>query len=200
MTKKWEKLKTDTVYTNPYFAVTENSVVRSNGTTGTYYVVDRYGPFSIIIPIFPDNTTILVGQYRFASEYYSWELPMGSVRGKQPQDIAIQELSEETGYTAGKWQKVGSFFVGHGHTNQKGYIFVAQDLQEGVATPEPTEDLQVKHVAVERVSTMISDGEIKDGPTIAAWYLFTTSKYYPAISNQLSVNGSTVVASRAQGT
>ena len=164
----WIVRSSKTTFRNPYFSVEEQHVTRSNGTEGTYYIVDRGGPFSIVIPLFPDRTTLLVGQYRPASKLYSWEFPMGYVADVDPLTMAKQELKEETGYEAEHWKLIGRYFIGQGHTNQEAFVYRATSLTPGNAQPEEGELLEVKRVPVDEVKRLIQQGIIKDGPTIAA--------------------------------
>ena len=125
-------------------------------------------PFPVIIPLFPDKTTLLVGQYRVHADYYSWEFPMGNVVSTGFLTVAKTELKEEAGITAKSWQKIGEFFVAPGYSSQKCCVFVAKDLKYGDTKTSDSEILEVKKVPISQVFSMINKGTIKDGPTIAA--------------------------------
>ena len=168
----WQTLNSKVVYENKFLSVHEDLVVHPNGTHTLYYVIDR-GPFSIIVPLTPTNETYLVGQYRYAIKKYSWEFPMGSVKGKGYLDMAKQELKEETGLTATSWVRVGKFAVAAGHANQITEVFLAKDLTSGKAEPEENEVLEAKKVALADIPSLIKSGEIIDGVTISAYYLLT---------------------------
>jgi ADP-ribose pyrophosphatase len=154
---------------NPYFSVHKYEVKYPKGFTSPFWIVEK-SDFSVIIPLFPDNTTLLVGQYRIHNDYYSWEFPMGTVKGSEPIDNAKQELEEETGYRAENWQAIGSYFIGPGLTNVKANIFVAKILHAGVSHREDTELLQIKHTTLAEMKTNIDSGLISDGPTIVAYH------------------------------
>lgn len=166
----WQTLGKKLVYKNPFMRMVEYDVVRPNGTRAPYYVLDRGAPFAIIIPLSKTGKTYLVGQYRYASNFYSWEFPMGAVAGLTPLKMAKQELREETGLTAKKWQKIGQFYVANGHTNQEAFVFVACDLKQGEPEPEENEFLEIKKMPLERVGEWIRKGKIRDGPTITAYH------------------------------
>ena len=172
----WNTLDSKVIHDNPFMKVWKYDVERPDGSRASYYVLDRKSPFSIIIPCTEDGSTYLVGQYRFASRYFSWEFPMGSVIGKTPLEMAKQELWEETGMTATIWKEIGSFFVGHGHTNQVAYIYTAHGLTQGKKQPEAGEFLTTKKVLIDEVGKRIAQGKILDGPTIAAYQLFIASR------------------------
>lgn len=156
-------------YQTPYSTVYKDIIIFPDGKEKEYWIAER-APFSIIIPLFPDNSTILVGQYRIPVDYYSWEFPMGSVEGAQPLENAKQELQEETGYIAKKWEHIGNYFWGPGTTTTKVSVFIARDLKEGTPHPEETEHLTVKRLTIPEIEHMIQSGDILDGPTITAYH------------------------------
>lgn len=163
-----------TEYKNPFMIVNRLEVERPNGKVSSYWVLERGTDFSIIIPLFFGNETLLVGQYRVATSYYSWEFPMGSVKGEKPDATAKIELREETGYTASNWQKIGDFNVANGHSSQSAHVYIADNLTKGDAKPEENEFLEIKKVPIDEVKRMINAGKIKDGPTIVAYHLYET--------------------------
>jgi ADP-ribose pyrophosphatase len=163
-------------YKNPFMHVYREEVIRPTGIQKPYWVLDRGGDFSIIIPIFPDDTTILVGQYRVPTRTYLWEFSMGMVEGATPLKTAKQELCEETGYRAKKWQKIGKFYLAPGFSGQKSHVFIATELSEGESQPEEDEFIDVKRVSLTAVKKMIRVGKIIDGPTIIAFHLLEQQK------------------------
>jgi len=155
-------------YENPYMKVHTYVTSYPDGRKRDYFVLDRRGDFSIVIPFFEDGSTLLVGQYRVPIQSYSWEFPMGTVYNKTPLQIAKQELREETGLTGRSFIKIGTFRVSPGHSMQSSHVFVVKNLTQGNPDPEPFEILSLKRVKVNEVKTMIKNGTIKDGPTIVA--------------------------------
>ncbi len=154
---------------NPYYSVFKEEILYPDGKKHTYWVQNK-DDFSIIIPIFPDKTTILVGQYRIPADFYSWEFPMGSTEGKDPLEAAKKEFIEETGYNAEHWQQIGSYLHAPGRAPTVTSVFIAQGLSEGEAHPEEKEILQLKHVSINEVENMIRSHIIQDGPTIVAYH------------------------------
>lgn len=170
--KAWQIVTSSEIHKNPFMRLVRHDVVRPGGRIAPYYVVERPA-FSVIIPLTNDGKTLLVGQHRFAVNYFSWEFPMGSVKGKNPLETAKQELKEETGYKASRWSNVGEWFIGPGHTNQIATVFLAQELKAGIPTPETGEFLSIKEARFSEVKDFIIDGTIKDGPTLTAYQLFS---------------------------
>lgn len=157
-------------YENPYFKAIRYQVERPNGVRKPFWTVSKYDDFSVIIPIFPDGNTILVGQYRISVRFYSWEFPMGQVRGKSPLQMAKQELIEETGIRAKVFKKIGNYHLASGLIDQEVHVYIARDLEEGKSEPEEDEFIKIRKVKAREVGKMIDSGMIKDGPTIVAFH------------------------------
>lgn len=157
-------------YQNPFMRIVKNTVIRPNGYKAPYYVLER-PTFSIIVPYTENKETYLVEQYRYPIKQNSWEFPMGNVQTQDPLQAAQRELKEETGLTAKKWEKVASWAIAPGHNNQFAHLFLAIDLVQEEAEPEPGELLTIKKMALSEVGDLIAQRVIIDGPTICAFYL-----------------------------
>ncbi|MEK7559383.1 MAG: NUDIX hydrolase [Patescibacteria group bacterium] len=163
-------LSSKTEYENPFFKSIKHQVRRPDGKIKPFWTLSRYGDFSIIIPIFPNNETVLVGQYRIPVGDYSWEFPMGQVRGEDPIKTAKQELLEETGIIGENWKKIGHYYLAPGHNEQEVHVYVVKNLKEGKSHPEEEEVLETQRIGFSEVGRMINDFKIKDGPTIVAYH------------------------------
>lgn len=170
--KAWKSTGKRTTYKTDYFTVYEHDVVRPDGTESNYYIVDRHGPFSIVLPIDKQDQVYMVKQYRFPIGVETLEFPMGSVNGLDPLGMAKQELSEETGLHATNWQELGWYYLAPGFSNQKAYVYQARELVQKQANPEPGEFLEVVKYPLIKIPELIKKGIITDGPTITAWQLF----------------------------
>lgn len=171
MSFKWKTVKITQEYSNPYFKFTRHDVIRSNGNKTPYYVLEKNHPnelFSIIIPLTKNRETYLIGQYRYPVSYYSWEFPMGTAVKNNHLQVAKTELKEEIGIKAERWEKIGEFFPVPGYSTQKAHVFIASELIYGKNNPSDSELLKTKKVAIPHIFSMIEEGQIKDGPTIAA--------------------------------
>lgn len=77
-------------------------------------------------------------------------------------------MLEETGLSARRWTDLGEMYTSNCFTNERGYIFVAEDLSQGVAQPDPTEKLEIKKLPFLEVWQMVINQEIKDSLAITA--------------------------------
>lgn len=138
------------------------------GNPGVYGKVHFKNKAIGIIPIDKDNNTWLVGQYRYPLDVYSWEIPMGG--GPIEEDVlesAKRELKEETGLIAKDWKCIMKIHTSNSVTDEEGFVYLAQDLIQSDIEPEETEVLAIKRVPFEEVISMVMNGEITDGISIA---------------------------------
>ncbi len=165
----WNTLTTEEVYDNPWITVRENKVINPSGGDGIYGVVHFKNLAIGIIPVDQHQHTWLVGQYRYALEEYSWEIPMGgSPHADNPLDGAKRELKEETGLTASAWQTLMKVHPSNSVTDESGYIYLATELTEGEAEHEETEDIMIKRIPLQQAINMAMTDEITDCISVSA--------------------------------
>ena len=169
MINPWRIISAKPIYDNKWISVTEYDVINPNGGNGIYGKVHFKNAAIGILPLDEELNTYLVGQYRFALEQYSWEIPEGG--GPLEQDIlqsAKRELLEETGLEAAEWTKLMEFHLSNSVSDEHGHIFLARQLTQRQSQPEETEDLAVKKVPFEEAYRMVEDGAITDSMAVAA--------------------------------
>ena len=159
----WVRRSRQTAYENPWIEVWHDEVTRPDGGDGIYGVVHFRSRAVGAIVLDADDRVLLVGQYRYTLERYSWEIPEGgSPLDEDPLDGIMRELLEETGYVASEWRELIRFTVSNSVTDEDAVMFVATDLDEGEASPEPTEELAIRWVPFDEALAMIDRGEIHD--------------------------------------
>ncbi len=163
MKNPWKTIQSELKYENNWIRVKENKVKTPAGTDGIYGVVHFKNKAIGIIPVDDLQYTYLVGQYRYALDEYSWEIPMGG--GPIDTDIldsAKRELIEETGIQALEWTKLCRIHTSNSVTDEEGFIFTARNLSFGKSNPEDTEDLKLKKVHLSEALKMVQNGLITD--------------------------------------
>jgi len=165
----WKTLDSRLVYDNPWIRVREDRVIRPDGESGIYGVMETRIATGAV-PIDAEGCTYLVGQYRYPTNMYSWEIPEGGTDpGEDPLAAIQRELKEETGLTAAKWTPLGGeFHLSNCISSEIGFVYLAEDLTIGQAEPDGTEVLQVKRVHLDEAIAMVDDNTIVDAVTIIA--------------------------------
>lgn len=163
----WKTLSVKDIYDNPWLHVAEHQVINPSGKPGIYGLVKFKNAAVGIIPVDDDGYTWIVGQYRYALDVYSWEIPMGGVPvGTDMLAGARRELREETGLTAANWREILTVNISKSVTDETGIVFVAEDLTQGEPEFEDTEKIDIRRLPFADVVAMAMDGEITDGLSV----------------------------------
>ncbi|MCK5683250.1 NUDIX hydrolase [bacterium] len=164
----WKTLTTETVLENNWIKVVHHDVINPSGNEGIYDVVHFNGIAVGVIPMDDEGNIVLVGQYRYAIDQYSWEIPEGGgALGQDPLLAAKRELLEETGIKAKKYTQILEMHLSNSATDEYSVIYLAEDLSYHEAEPEETEELQIKKLPLDEVYNMVISGEITDSLTVA---------------------------------
>lgn len=166
----WTTVESRPVYENPWISVREDRVIRPDGALGIYGVVQFKNRAVGVLPVEPDGSIWLVGQYRYPLDRYSWEIPEGGApEGESAEVAAVRELREETGLIAGRLVALGGeVHLSNSATDESGQLFRATELTRGPDEPDGTERLNVRCVPWDEVWTMLHSGEITDTLTVIA--------------------------------
>jgi len=131
--------------------------------------VIRHPGASAILPLLPNDRIILIEQYRPAVGHNLLEIPAGLLeQGEEPIDCARREMREETGFEAGKLTPLLEILPATGFSDERMYIFLAQDLQFVGQDPDEDEWVKVHSVSSRTARKLLEEGEIVDGKTVAA--------------------------------
>jgi len=160
-----------TVYRGPVFWISADQVQEPGGVLVRRDIIHHSG--SIVVLAVDDSASaprvLLERQYRHAASDYLWELPAGRIDpGENELHAAQRELLEETGYTAGRWQRILKFYASPGFVAETMAVFLATGLRPGTAQPEADEIIHKRMVALPRAVKMVIGGTIRDAKTISS--------------------------------
>jgi len=168
-TNPWQTVSSRPIYQNPWIKIVEDQVINPAGGEGIYGKVHFQNQAVAVIPVDENHYTYLVGQHRYVLDQYSWEIPEGGApHGEDPLDCAKRELQEETGLRAKNWQQLLHLHLSNSVTDEAGYVYLAQGLEQGEQDLEDTEDIQVRHLPLSEALAMCLDGRITDALTITS--------------------------------
>ncbi len=153
------------------FNMFQETVTLPNGAEMKLDVI-RHPGAAAIVPLTRNKTVIMIEQYRHAVGGTIWEIPAGTLDDREsPLSCARRELTEETGYTAATWQKLGEITPVPGYSDERIQIFLATDLTLSLQSLDPDEVLDVREVAFTEALNMISNGSIQDAKTICGLFM-----------------------------
>ena len=116
----------------------------------------RYPGAAVVLPVLDDGSIVLIRNYRFAVDERLYELPAGVLEeGEDPAQCAERELAEETGYTAGRIEKLGRFYSTPGTTDEFLEAYLACDLTDGTQDLERYERITVEVLPESEVRRMV---------------------------------------------
>jgi 8-oxo-dGTP pyrophosphatase MutT (NUDIX family) len=165
----WTVLSRTTAYDNPWIRVDHHEVTNPAGGPGIYGTVHFKNHAIGVVPIDEKGNVILVGQYRFPSGSYSWEIPEGGGLTATPiLESAQRELREECGLVARCWLEILAMDLSNSVTDERGTAFLAWDFKLAAADPDETEQLQIARVPFWQAVERAKRGEIRDSLSIAA--------------------------------
>jgi 8-oxo-dGTP pyrophosphatase MutT (NUDIX family) len=167
-TNPWKTLSSRVAYKNDWICVREDDVIRPDGKTGIYSVVEI--PASVgIVALNSRDEIALVGQWRYPLGRYTWEIPRGGSQG-HPDILAVakRELAEEAGVEAAKWQGVGTVDVNNGVTNDTQTLFLATCLRPASAHQDPFEQVTVEWHPFAEAVEMVMNGKITEVCSVSA--------------------------------
>lgn len=164
----WTTRATRTVYENPWIHVREDQVTGPHGD-GIYGVVRMQHPAVFVIALDDEDRICLVELERYTTGR-SIEVPAGGSDGEDPLVAAQRELLEETGVTASDWQYLGRMNALNGIADAPEHVYLARGLSmTDAAASQHEEGIDaVRWVPFAEALTLVADGEITDGETIAA--------------------------------
>lgn len=144
----------------------QDEVILPNGKTAVRDMVLHPGAVAILA-VTGRQEIIMVKQYRYPVREALLELPAGKLEEKEePLASAQRELEEETGFTAGQWEKLSTFYTTPGFSNEIMHLYLARDLVQKAAAPDPDEIIEYEAIPLQDAFKMVAEGEIKDAKTI----------------------------------
>lgn len=127
----------------------------------------------VVLPFLEPQRIVLIRNHRYTVGQVLIELPAGTLnRNEDPMNCAGRELLEETGYLAGRLQRLGAFYSSPGILSERMYAFAAYDLLRAAQALEDDEEIEVQPTVLDEAIDMIRSGQIVDGKTIAALLMY----------------------------
>ena len=137
-----------------------------NGKSSTREWIKHPGAVCII-PILPDGNLCLIRQYRYGPRAEFIEIPAGKLDvGEDPLVCAKRELEEEIGYIAGKLTFLTNIHPAIGFSNEKMWMYLAEDLILSKQNLDQDEFLELYPIPVKKAIDLIYEGKITDVKTV----------------------------------
>jgi ADP-ribose pyrophosphatase len=168
-------------YKGKVFSVFADKVEEPGGSVNVREVIRHNGSVVILAVDESKNSNdpeiIFERQYRHAAGQFLFELPAGRVEPKEATLAAARrELIEETGYRAKRWTLLTKYFASPGFLGEWMQIYLARDIREGAATPEPDENIEVFRLPLSEALALVAANKIHDGKTLIGLMLYDAAR------------------------
>ena len=177
---KVEVLKSRAIYNKHGRCVVEDVLRFADGSTHewVYFKGERKGPGAVAVATFTkDNKIVLTRQYRHPFGRLLEDLPAGGMmKGETPQQAALRELEEETGYTAEKLEWIGRFtWAPSAMGPETVEIFYTKSLKtKGTSNLDEIADIEL--VDFKTVQERVLKGEYIDSALVIAVLLISVKR------------------------
>lgn len=180
MTSKWERLRSEPLADLKLFQARFDYMKNPrNGATQQMIVLE--GPDAAnVVAITTDEQMLFVQQYRFGISADTLELPGGIVdAGEAHAQAAQRELREETGYTGGTWQHLGSiasnpvFMTNYTHHHLAENVILTHNLHL-----DDGEAVELVQMRVQEVFQKFRQGFFQHPHTVNALLLFFVKRQF----------------------
>ncbi len=176
----------------------ETILNRTTGQTVTRAAL-RHPGICVIVPFLDDDQIVLMRQYRYAANEALWELPAGTLAGREesskegarmvavetPEECAARELLEETGYEAMQLEKVCECYAMPGSSDELMHVFFARMLTQQEQALDIGEVIyEIRGFNREELEAMIAGGQIRDAKTLVGLF-FALSQWAAPNQNGL---------------
>lgn len=165
-----KQIKSEEKFNGKIFRVTVDDVlVEKTGQVAKREIVHHHGGVGILAK--DHDKILLVKQYRYALQEDTWEIPAGKLEeGENPQECALREIEEETGYQALNIRLLSKVVATPGYCTEHLHIFYTDKLKK-VDNPrlgDEDEDLTFEWFSIDQCIEMIKNNIIKDAKTVIA--------------------------------
>lgn len=169
--KAWQKISSKCVADCRVFKVFENRFRHPDGREGDFFV-NTCSNWVQVAPIVDGDKVLLVNQYRFGVDKFSWEFPGGIMEeGEDPKEAAARELVEETGYV-GEIKVLGGFSPNPAIQNNQAFFAIAKNCKKLEETHwDEHEEIESKLVKISELDDMVFSGQIHHSIAINGVYL-----------------------------
>jgi len=168
-----------TAATSKLFVIESVKLVFTNGNEAEYERVSStlLRGAVIIVPMIDPTSFLLINEYVVGLDRYELSLPKGLVQeGETTLAAANRELMEETGYSAGRLEKIHTLSLAAGFLSYETDVILAGDLSPHALDGDEPEPLEKVACSFPELDDMVMSGRITDARTIAALYVARNRK------------------------
>lgn len=177
--KKIERVKRELIHKGTILDIYEDTVRLPNGKKEKWDFVSHRMGAACVLAVRPDGKILMVRQYRNALDRFTLEVPAGK-RDSLDEDTSIcaaRELEEETGYRAGKLEKILALKSTVAFCDEFIDVYLATELEKiGEQHLDEAEDIDIEAYDLKELMDMCYSGTLQDAKTVAAIMAYAARK------------------------
>lgn len=153
------------IYDSDWVRLVTSDVVLPDGTQVDHHVVRMPRPAAGTI-IVDDDRVLMLWRHRFITDTWGWEIPAGGIDpGETPDQAAIRESAEESGWRPRRVEHLCSYHPANGLLDQAFHIFVAHGADHLGEPTDTNEAARIEWIDIGDLRRLLLDGAITDGLT-----------------------------------
>ncbi|MCE1228042.1 MAG: NUDIX hydrolase [Firmicutes bacterium] len=157
------------LFDSPWIRLREDRFRHRKGVEGRYPICGFKRTACGVVALDEEDRVVLVGQWRYPLESYSWEIVEGGGEAHEsPFECIQRELAEEAALRAEVWEPLAYTNLSNSSTDEEAFLFLATELSEAHGEPDEEEELNVHREPFEDCLRRVLSGEIADGLTVIA--------------------------------
>ena len=165
----YQVLSREAFYDCPWIRIRKDRFKHRAGAEGTYTVVGFHRTACGVLALDEQDRVVLVGQWRYPLEAYSWEIPEGGGEADEsPFEAMHRELAEEASLQAKVWEPLLTFNPSNSTTDEETFLFLATGLAPTNGEADADEELAIHREPFADCLTRVFSGEIADSLTVTA--------------------------------
>ena len=163
------QLSSQPIFDGDVLHIFKDTIRLPNGKQATREYTVHHGAVCIL-PLLENGDVLLEHQFRYPMGEVITEIPAGKLDSPEEDPLAAarRELREETGVSAGKWTFLGRFYPAAAYSDERIWMYLAEDLTFGAQELDEDEFLQIRAVPLKALVEQILAGQVPDAKTQAA--------------------------------
>lgn len=169
----WEIVDTRLEQCGGMFRVRIDSVIMPRNKKRYNVYALQLSDWVNIVALTPQGEVVMVRQYRHGIRDFTLEFPGGVIDlGDTPEEAALRELREETGYEVEEILPVGMVYPNPAIQTNRCFTFLGRNAKQIYEQElDELEDIEVVTVPAGKIAEMIRDGRINHGLIVSAFGL-----------------------------
>ncbi|CBK74366.1 NTP pyrophosphohydrolases including oxidative damage repair enzymes [Butyrivibrio fibrisolvens 16/4] len=178
--KEIKRVSRKLVHKGSILDIYEDTMLLPDGKTEKWDFVSHRMGAACVLAVKPDGKILMVRQYRNALERETLEVPAGK-RDSVDEDTSVcaaRELEEETGYRAGKIERLLSLKSTVAFCDELIDVYLATELVKvGEQKLDDSEEIDIEAWDLKDLMEMCYEGKLQDAKTVASIMAYAARDY-----------------------